>query len=219
MSDKRLLLWGVGGHGKVVAEVAASSGWELVGFIDLNESVLTAPPKFCGGAPGISQDSILAMLAANEALPGGATAIALGIGDNDARLRCAAAIDDRLLPALVHPRAVVSPSARLAPGTVVMAGAVVNADAAIGRASVVNSAAIVEHDCTLGEGSHVSPGAVLTGGVAIGASSWIGAGATILPGRNVGERATVGAGAVVVHDVAASTTVIGNPAREYLPAR
>jgi acetyltransferase-like isoleucine patch superfamily enzyme len=46
----------------------------------------------------------------------------------------------------------------------------------------------------------------------------IGSGATILGGARIGAGATVGAGAVVVGDVAAGATVVGNPARP-LPAR
>jgi acetyltransferase-like isoleucine patch superfamily enzyme len=41
----------------------------------------------------------------------------------------------------------------------------------------------------------------------------IGSGATILGGVRIGAGATVGAGAVVVNDVAAGATVVGNPAR------
>jgi acetyltransferase-like isoleucine patch superfamily enzyme len=41
----------------------------------------------------------------------------------------------------------------------------------------------------------------------------IGANATILPGIVIGERAIVGSGSVVTKDVAAGTTVVGNPAR------
>jgi len=41
----------------------------------------------------------------------------------------------------------------------------------------------------------------------------IGSNATILCGITIGENAIVGAGAVVTKDVAASTTVAGNPAR------
>ena len=41
----------------------------------------------------------------------------------------------------------------------------------------------------------------------------IGSGATILCGVTIGERAIVGAGAVVIRDVPADTTVVGNPAQ------
>lgn len=49
--------------------------------------------------------------------------------------------------------------------------------------------------------------------VRIGTNVWIGAAALILPGVTIGDDAIVGAGAVVTKDVAAGTTVVGNPAR------
>jgi serine acetyltransferase len=41
----------------------------------------------------------------------------------------------------------------------------------------------------------------------------VGAGAIVLGALTVGDDAVIGAGSVVVHDVAAGTTVVGNPAR------
>jgi len=49
--------------------------------------------------------------------------------------------------------------------------------------------------------------------ITIGRNCWIGGGALILPGVTVGDDAIIGAGAVVTRDVAAGTTVAGNPAR------
>ncbi len=49
--------------------------------------------------------------------------------------------------------------------------------------------------------------------VSIGVDVWIGGGAILLPGVTVGDGAVIGAGSVVTHDVAAGTTVKGNPAR------
>jgi maltose O-acetyltransferase len=49
--------------------------------------------------------------------------------------------------------------------------------------------------------------------IRIGRNVWIGGGAMLLPGVNVGDDAVIGAGSVVTRDVAAGTTVMGNPAR------
>lgn len=51
--------------------------------------------------------------------------------------------------------------------------------------------------------------------VEIGNDVWIGGGAIILGGVTIGEGAIVGAGAVVTRNVAAGTTVVGNPARQH----
>lgn len=49
--------------------------------------------------------------------------------------------------------------------------------------------------------------------VYVGDNAWIGGGAIILGGVTIGDGAIVGAGAVVTRDVAAGSTVAGNPAR------
>ena len=51
--------------------------------------------------------------------------------------------------------------------------------------------------------------------ITIGANVWIGGGALLLPGVTVGDDAVIGAGAVVTREVAAGTTVTGNPARPH----
>jgi maltose O-acetyltransferase len=49
--------------------------------------------------------------------------------------------------------------------------------------------------------------------VSIGANVWIGGHAIILPGVTIGDDAIIGAGSVVTRDVAAGSSVVGNPAR------
>jgi len=52
--------------------------------------------------------------------------------------------------------------------------------------------------------------------VTIEKNVWIGGNATILPGITIGDNAIIGAGSVVTKDVAANTTVIGNPANPHI---
>jgi maltose O-acetyltransferase len=51
--------------------------------------------------------------------------------------------------------------------------------------------------------------------VVISQNVWIGGGAIFLGGVRIGDGAIIGAGAVVTKDVAAETTVTGNPARPH----
>ncbi|HUO09590.1 MAG TPA: acetyltransferase [Phycisphaerae bacterium] len=141
---------------------------------------------------------------------------AIAIGDNATRKRFAehARSIGLRLPVLIHPNAVVSPSAQIGDGTVILAGAVIGPHAKIGELCIVNTHATVDHDCELGDCVHVGPGTTITGGVTIGNGALIGAGATIIPGLIVGDDSIVGAGATVIRDVPSNSTVVGCPARQ-----
>lgn len=211
--DRRFLVLGAGGHGRVVVDLIQACGGRVVGFVDRDR---TKVGQRVDGIPvALDEESLLGRLRTGD-LPDGAEALALGIGSNAARAAKLGMLPPSRFPVLVHPMAAVSPSSRMGPGTVVLATAVVNPSARLGSGVIVNSGAIVEHDCVLGDAVHVSPGAVLAGGVQVGARSWVGAGATVIEGVRVGEGAIVGAGAAVVRDVPDGTTVVGVPARPLL---
>ncbi|HEY7877837.1 MAG TPA: acetyltransferase [Gemmatimonadaceae bacterium] len=208
-----VLIWGAGGHGKVVADLVRATGRRVAGYADRDPAKQGMVVEPGGATVVISEVDFVGLLDSGAPLPCGANAVVLGLGDNDARLRAAGHASRRLAPALVHPSATVSPSVSLGAGTVIFAGAVVNAAAHIGTVVVINSCAVVEHDCDIGDGAHIAPGSVLTGGVHVGRSSLVGARAVVLPGINIGDDALVGAGAVVSGDVPAGAVVAGVPAR------
>ena len=133
----------------------------------------------------------------------------VAIGDNKTRK----ANNRKLLATVIHPRAYVDPSARLAPGVFVGANATVHLSASVGRGAIVNTGAIVEHDCAVGDWSHVSPGAVLCGAVTLGEGVWVGANAVIKQGITVAPWTVIGCGAVVVKDITEPGTYIGVPAK------
>ena len=214
---RRFFVWGGGGHGKVVADLVRAAGHRVVGFVDRDPAKQGGIVEAGGAQVVAGEDELIELLEGGGTLPGGAEAIALAVGDSAARARCLRAAASIDLPALVHPAAVVSPSARFDRATVVMAGAVVNADARAADAVIVNTGAVVEHDTRLGRACHVAPGAVLAGGVTVGERAWIGAGATVIEGVSVGADAIVGAGAVVIRDVPDGRTVVGVPARAIGP--
>ena len=77
----------------------------------------------------------------------------------------------------------------------------------------------VGHDSIIGAGTEIAPMASLGGWVEIGENVRIGQGATIKPRVKVGDGARIGMGAVVIRDVPAGMTVVGNPAAGLLEGR
>ncbi|HEV2180399.1 MAG TPA: NeuD/PglB/VioB family sugar acetyltransferase [Gemmatimonadaceae bacterium] len=208
-----VLIWGAGGHGKVVADLVRAAGHAVAGYADADQAKWGAVVEPGGATVVISEADLVQLLDQGGSLPCRATAIALALGDNDTRLRSARRAARALMPALVHPAATVSESAQLGRGTVVFAGAVVNAAATIGSAAIINTSAVIEHDCTIGDGAHIAPGAVLTGGVNVGQVTLVGARAVVLPGVTIEADALIGAGSVVAGDVKTGMVVAGVPAR------
>jgi UDP-perosamine 4-acetyltransferase len=201
-----VLIYGAGGHGRAIIELLrATPGAAIAGLVD------AAPPA----APMLG----VPVLGDEAALPGlraaGIAAAVVAVGDPAARRAIAARLAALgfALPVLVHPAALVAPSAALAEGSVVLPRAVIGAAARIGRLCIINTGAIVEHDAVLGEAVHIGPGAVLPGGVEVGDAALLGAGAACRPYVRIGAGAVIGVGAAVITDVPAGARMAGVPAR------
>lgn len=186
-----------GGHGKVVADVAELCGYEHIVFIDTQW-----PNRKMNGRWPIVSDTII----------DGGSDVFCAAGDNALREMLFAKIDKSRCPALIHPAAVISPSATIGEGCLVMPGVVVNADSRIGKGSILNTACSVDHDCLLGDFVHVSPGVRLAGSVNVGSGTWIGIGAAVIQNTTLGCNVVVGAGAAVISNVPDNFRVAGVPA-------
>lgn len=200
-----MLIIGAGGHSKVVIEALEAS--EVDTEIILTDHDDTKSGQFLFGAQLISklQDWIL--------LP---DLFHVAVGNNCYRKKCfLEAREQGKKPVnIVHPKASISPSAKIENGGFVGATAVVSAEVYIGPGCIINHGVIVDHDCRVGSFSHIAPNATLGGGVVVGEECLIGAGATILPEIKIGDRAVIGAGAVILSDVPDGQTYIGVPGRQ-----
>ncbi len=215
-----LVIYGGGGHGKAMIELARGSGrYRLVGIIDdglpVGDTVLGLP--VLGGA------QILAALA-EKGIHQVINAVG-GIGNVAVRLKVFDLIAQVgwTCPTLIHPTAFVEASACLADGIQIMAQSYVSSAAQIGFGTLINAGVVVSHDCVIGQVVNLSPGAMLAGGVILEDHVQVGMGVTINLGIRIGKGARIGNGATIKKDVPAGQVVragtiwpIPDPA---LPAR
>jgi sugar O-acyltransferase (sialic acid O-acetyltransferase NeuD family) len=207
LSRRRVAGLGAGGHARVLIEVL-----KLDPTLEVAE--LLDPARIgqaVGGVPVTFGDDRLPGLAPTlDAVFVGVG----GVGDTGPRRRLfemARALGLEVLT-IIHPAAVISPSAQIGRGAQVLASAVVATGAEIGQNAIVNTGALVDHDCRVGAHAHIATGACLSGQVVVGEGAHVGTGAAIRQGVNIGAGAIVGAGAVVVSDVPAGAVVVGVPA-------
>jgi UDP-perosamine 4-acetyltransferase len=211
MAKRKVIGLGAGGHARVIIEILhLDPHYEVAGLLD-------PAPELQGsaffGVPVIGEDARLP-----ELYELGMKHFFIGLGgagNTRPRQRLyELACSYGLQPVnVVHPSAMLSPSAKIGPGFTAMIYSVVNSCATVGENVILNTGAIVEHDCAIGNHVHIATGARLASTVQVGDRVHIGAGAIIRQCINIGTGAIVGAGAVVVKNVQPHTVVVGNPAR------
>lgn len=198
--SKKLVIIGASGHGKVVVDIAVKSGYEIVGFLDDNDSV----KEICGFPVLGATKNMFEYKDSCE--------FVIAIGNNEIREKIATSYDVKWAT-LIHPTAVVGINVQIGEGTVIMANAVINPCANIGRHCIINTGAIVEHDNELADYVHISPNAALAGTVCVGKGTHIGIGACVKNNITITGNVVVGAGAVVIKDITETDVYIGVPAR------
>jgi sugar O-acyltransferase (sialic acid O-acetyltransferase NeuD family) len=194
---------GTGSFAAEIAEYAADCGLEVAGLVELVDRARVGGRRH--GLPVVGPGDAA-----------GAAVIGAG-GDRLAHWALLAPHGWRAAT-LVHPRAHVSASARVAEGCVVGPLAVVGAESALGAHALVGRGALVGHHVEVGPGCVLNPGANVAGHVRLGAGVAVGMGAVVADHVAVGDGAFVAAGAVVVRDVAPGARVQGVPARPYAAA-
>lgn len=118
------------------------------------------------------------------------------------------------LPTAIASSAIVSPSATIGQGTVLMPGAIIGADAIVGNGCILNCGSSIDHDNRVDDFVHIGPGSHLAGNVTAEEGAFLGVGTSVIPDLTIGAWAIVGAGAVVLGNVPPNEIWVGCPARQ-----
>lgn len=202
--ERRLIIAGAGGHGKVVADIAKKMNrYTRIVFLDDNENVknvlgypVVGTMKFSDFQKEIDE-------------------VIVAVGNAQVRKKLQNQYEKMgvKIATLIHPQAIIGTNVVIGTGTVVMAGTVINCETNIGKGNIINTSASVDHECVTDEFVHISVGAHLCGNVQVGGGCWIGAGSVVSNNIQICSNCILGAGAVVVNNIEISGTYVGVPAK------
>ena len=142
-----MVVFGAGGHAKVVIDILESNGIKIDYLVDDNPRI----KELCGYK--VRRD----VRRYDEVI--------VAIGSSESRKEVVRRLSVRKYASAVDPSATVSDRASIGDGSVVMQGAVVQSGAHLGKHCIVNTCASVDHDCEVGDFVHIAPHAAVLGGV------------------------------------------------------
>ena len=194
LKNKKIYIYGASGHGLVVADIARACEYDEIIFID----------------DGENEFDNFESIQSNTGIP-----IALGVGDNRIRGMLFDIVEDAgfEIVTLVHPSSIISSSAIIGKGSVIMPNVVVNAKTCVGKGVILNTSCIIEHENNIANFVHISPNVTIAGNVRVGSSSHIGIGSNVIQGINIGESSVIGAGSTVVRDIKSFVLCFGTPCK------
>lgn len=211
-TSKRLLIWGVRGHARVLKDCLDLYNQTVVALVDQDPDcrnpffevplmhTLTQLQEWLNRQQSSLKPDFL---------------IAIGGQRGADRLHIATQLELLGLSAhsLIHPTAVVAAETHIASGSQILALSHVAVGSSIGRQTIINHRVNVDHECRIGDGVHLAPGVTLAGEVVIANNATVFTGACIAPRVQIGEGAVIGAGSVVLNDIPAYSLAYGNPAK------
>ncbi|MDF1616153.1 PglD-related sugar-binding protein [Petrocella sp. FN5] len=146
MMKKNLLILGAGGHGHVVKETAEAM--EIFDNIEFLDDQLEKAIGKLNEIESFSKEYRYAFIA---------------IGNNKIRMQWIKKAEELgfNIPVLIHPKAMVSSSTSIYPGSIVTLGAIINANVVVEKGCIISAGSIIDHDSFIGFGTHVDCGAIV----------------------------------------------------------
>jgi UDP-3-O-[3-hydroxymyristoyl] glucosamine N-acyltransferase len=160
---KKLLIVGAGAHGMVIREIVESmQEYRHISFLDDNS----------GEAIGRCDEY--------EQFIDEYTHAFVAIGNNDVRADLISKLKEHYeIPKIIHPRAYISMTAKIARGAYVGAMTAVSSNAVIKEGAIVGIGTVIDHHSIIGEYSYVSAGVTVAPMAEVEAFSKIEAGQVV----------------------------------------
>ena len=210
---KKIIIFGCGGHAKIVLDcIKLMKNYRSIGFMDNQNynSELSKKIKYLGSIENI-----------NNIIKGHDLKELLGvvaIGSNFIRRKVVqdiAKVNDRFKwMNVIHPSAIVSNSAKIGSGNMILAGSIICSDTIINNHVSINTGTCIDHDNIFSNFSSTGPAVATGGNVRIGELSFLGIGSTVKHNITIGKNTIVGGQSFVSNNCESNSLYHGVPAKK-----
>ena len=207
-SISRILVVGAGGFGREVLQWARDAWAERASLIEGFLSAEKDRLHVRDDVPGI-------IASPEDFFPESGDALLLAIGIPAARRRVAELLKSRgaTFLTLIHPTAIVAPTATIGGGSILCPYSILSDAARIGECVLMNYHTSLGHDASAGDYAVLSPYAALGGNAHIAEDVFLGMHASVGPAKRIGARSKVSANSCALADAPADSIVYGTPGR------
>ncbi|MDB2557978.1 NeuD/PglB/VioB family sugar acetyltransferase [Luminiphilus sp.] len=199
---------GSGGHARSMISAIKAQGHSKVA------GVLSIEPVASEGERIIDADVLGEIELLDDLLDSGVVNAYLALGSGYERRKYTGLLLDRgfNIPTLVHPEALVDPTASLGDGVQIFAKAYIGPLVEIGEGTLINTGAVIEHETKIGKFTTIAPSVTIAGRCSIGNNVFVGIGANVADKLAIGNDTQIGAGATVLSHIQGGVLAFGTPA-------
>ncbi|MCC3648456.1 acetyltransferase [Cytobacillus oceanisediminis] len=207
MKKEEIYIVGAGTYGEVMYELAEVLGYTVKGFYDEDDQKK---------GKTMMNSEVLCKFSELDEHDIKDKQFIIAIGKNSTRNELMEKINKfgGETPTLIHPSAIISPSADIGKGVYIHANAYIWTKVKIDNYSIISPKVIIAHHSSVGRACLISTMSAVGASVIIENEVFIGMGSTIMTGVScIGENTTIGAGSVVIKDVDKNSVYAGVPAK------
>jgi sugar O-acyltransferase (sialic acid O-acetyltransferase NeuD family) len=208
---KQVVIIGSAAQGRIAKDNLMSNGdkYRVMGYLDSIKNI----GEYVDGIPVIGRQNELQLLMEKYSSFAGIVAI----GDNFLREKVVKQVLEQIpdfeFINAIHNSVVISKSAKIGSGNVLMPGVIVNSEAEIHDHCMICTNSSLEHNCIMENFSSISAGVTTGGYVHINQYSAVALGVTIFDRVSIGSNVVIGSGSLVTKDIENDVLAYGVPAK------
>lgn len=207
MKNKILAIWGAGGLGREILELAKiinsrDKYWDDFVFIVDGSTIAEV-----NGIQILEYEAVKRRFCELE--------VVVGIGEPIEREKKFEMLkQDKInTPSLIHPNVYIPDTTSIGKGSVIQYGCFISCNVFIGDYVYIQPQCNIGHDDKLLDGCIISGFGNIAGNVSIGRYTYLGLSVAVKEKVNIGHSAIIGMGSVVNKDIPDGMIALGNPAR------